>query len=474
MRFLYLALFFLFITSNVLSQGLEIHKSWIVKMSEEAFEQRHTMDLGDGVDHFNLISNRFQLLEIVTTHAVNESEMANIISELAYMHYYPNAKVSPRTRTPNDPLYGDQWNMDIINMPEVWESTTGGTTPSGKDIVIAVIDDGFEIDHVDLVDNLWTNEAEIPLNGIDDDGNGVIDDYRGYHIDTNNDDLPARSHGSRVAGIIGANGDNGTGVSGVNWETKLMLIGGVDLISEIMRSMEYIIDMKEMYIQTNGQRGANILVNNLSLGKERVFPEEFPDWCAFYEAAGELGILSVGATANELFNVDVEGDLPSVCDSDYLIVVTNTDIEDIKVIESAVGPIHVDIGAPGEFVLSTSTDNGFADIRGSSGSAPHVTGLAAILFGACSKLELLSQDNPGQAALIVKQAIIESAVPREGLDLTVSGGRLDAFAAYENILEFCAGDFSDAITVDNIFQNGSNVTLSYSTNNLSELSLIHI
>src|SRR5690625_7976435 len=102
--------------------------------------------------------------------------------------------------------------------------TTGGKISNTKDIEIGEIDDGFQVDHPDLADNIFINHGEIPGNGIDDDGNGYIDDYKGWNFEENNDSLDVGNNGNPVAGIIGAQGNNGIGSAGINWDVKCMAV----------------------------------------------------------------------------------------------------------------------------------------------------------------------------------------------------------------------------------------------------------
>ena len=131
--------------------------------------------------------------------------------------------------TPNDPLFSQQWNMQKVKAPSVWDVTTGGLTACGDTIVVAVIDGGFQTDLLDLTDNIWKNKGEIPNNGIDDDKNGYIDDVQGLNTFTLNDnhtagvDSKSIGHGTACAGLIGASGNNSKLVTGVNWKIKLML-----------------------------------------------------------------------------------------------------------------------------------------------------------------------------------------------------------------------------------------------------------
>ncbi len=136
-----------------------------------------------------------------------------------------HTNITLRESIPDDPFFGLQWAPAIMNLPQAWEEfTTGGVTATGDTIVVAVIDGGADWTHEDL--NCWENAHEIPNNGIDDDGNGYIDDFHGWNAYNHNGYVGSNNHGTHVSGIIGAVGNNGKGVCGVNWNVKVMPIAG--------------------------------------------------------------------------------------------------------------------------------------------------------------------------------------------------------------------------------------------------------
>ena len=158
-------------------------------------------------------------------------------------------------RVPNDPDFSVQDGLQLIDIERAWDFTTGGTTPSGRQIVIAIMDEGYDVTHEDLIPNLWTNPGEIPNNGFDDDNNGYIDDHLGLNVATDNDQHVVRSHGTSVSGIIGARGNNGIGISGVAWDAQLLLVSGVRSSSGIIEANNYIRDQRRLYNESNGAEG---------------------------------------------------------------------------------------------------------------------------------------------------------------------------------------------------------------------------
>jgi subtilisin family serine protease len=230
--------------------------------------------------------------------------------------------------TPNDPGYGEMWGLHNwgqtggtldtdIDAPEAWDITTGD-----GDIVVAVIDSGIDLNHPDLSANIWTNPGEIPGNGIDDDGNGYIDDVHGWDFSSNDnnpsDDIGVcGGHGTHTSGTIGAVGDNGIGVTGINWDVKIMPLKTAKQILIFFCGLEDADIIKAIeYAAMNGAR-----VSNNSYGG------------GFYNQAVFNTIraskhLFVAAAGNESNNNDVNPSYPASYDLDNIISVAATDHND--------------------------------------------------------------------------------------------------------------------------------------------------
>lgn len=375
-----------------------------------------------------------------------------LLSSSEVLHVQRN-HITTRRNAPNDPMYTQQWHLKNtgqnggvigadIKAEQAWDLATGGNTTQNDEIVLCVIDDGIDENHPDFAGNIWVNKHEIPNNGIDDDNNGYIDDYKGWNTFTDNDkllDFPSGnygSHGSQVAGMLGAVGNNGTGVSGINWKAKIMVVLGDTPESRAIESYEYPLKMRKLYNETNGAKGAFVVATNTSWGIDNAFPADAPIWCGFYDLLGKEGILNAGATINANINIDLEGDIPSTCPSDYFIGVTNTTNKD-KLANAGYGEQHIDIGAPGEKVTLTTNNESYGSFSGTSFATPAVVGALGLMYNfANNQFIQLSKDNPAEAAGRMKFALLAAADKIPALtNKTVTGGRLNLFECLQEVVK---------------------------------------
>lgn len=369
---------------------------------------------------------------------------------------------------PNDALYTDQWQYDNtgqsggtigadINIEDAWEETTGGLTVDGDTIVVCVIDGGFELSHPDLAPNMWVNHAEIPGNGIDDDLNGYVDDYLGWNAYSSTDNItPNNSHGTPVAGIVGAKGNDGYGVAGVNWNVKIMGVSGGGSEADALAAYTYPYIARKKYNETNGAEGAFVVATNASWGVDYGQAVDAPLWCAFYDSLGAVGILNAGATINGNVNVDVEGDLPTQCGSDYLISVTNMNHNDVKVTQAGYGTNSIDMGAFGAGTYTAASGNSHDSFGGTSGATPHVAGTIALLYSAdCQSFIDNAKLNPAQAALQIKEYIFDGLDANTSLlGITTQEGRLNVSNSINLLLDDC-GSCAPVTDLNSILDNQS-------------------
>lgn len=435
--------FFLLITHSVFGQLNQINKDQvIIKMQKdnspeelllnvhESFELKIEQCLSKHADIYLLNFNG------LTTN--KDEVISSLIKHPEILFAQPNRPVKLRA-TPNDPQFNNQWHHNLIQSELAWDITTGGTTDNGKEIVVALIESADLLNHDDLSGNHWKNLDEIPNNGIDDDGNGYIDDYNGWNVASNDDNIGTGSHGTNCAGMIGAIGNNDNGVTGANWNIKIMDIAGYGnpfTEANIIASYDYALNARLLYNQSNGNKGAFVVATSSSWGVDGGDPANYPIWCSFYDDLGEAGILNVGATTNQDQDVDTFGDVPTTCASEYMISVTATNNQDI-VDFAGYGDQTIDVAAPGSGIYTTAANNGYTYTSGTSFACPLTAGVIGLMYSIpCFKLESLSRTNPQEAAKRVKKALFDGVDQTAYLQTkTITGGRINSKNALDNIMD---------------------------------------
>ncbi len=354
-----------------------------------------------------------------------------------------NKKMSLRSiqRAPNDAAWAQQWGPVKIGAPAAWDIGTGGQNTDRDDIVVAVVDNGTDINHEDLKGNLWVNSGEIAGNNKDDDNNGYVDDVNGWNGYNSNGTIPAGMHGTHVSGIVGADGNNSKHIAGVNWDVKIMPVAASSGdTAVVLRGYNYVLEQKKAWLSSNGRRGANVVATNSSFGVDAAdcSEAEYKVWNDVYEAMGQAGILSAAATANQAWDIDSVGDVPTSCVSNYIIAVTNTTRDDKIYRQAGWGKIHVDLGAPGTDVYSTVPGNQARNLTGTSMATPHVAGAVAFLHSVASaSFTALAKAQPAKAAAELKKIMLNTVDPLADLNnKTVSGGRLNLAKAAQAISRY--------------------------------------
>jgi thermitase len=321
---------------------------------------------------------------------------------------------------PNDTNYPFQNSMNKIEAPKAWDLFTGS-----KDVIVAVIDSGVNYRHEDLKDNIWTNPGEIPGDGIDNDNNGFVDDIHGYDFaDDDNDPIEEYIHGTPIAGIIGATGNNNLGVAGINWQVSIMALkflneNGYGVTSDAVDSVEYA-----------ALQGASVTSNSwapdIAVGEYYPDPNQRPGSKIVYDAIkGSSEVLFVTAAGNGGHDTNLVLTYPGSFTLPNIIAVAATNQDDNLASFSNYGRRFIHLAAPGR-EIHTTDDSGFgglAKYRSSSGTsvaAPHVAGACALLKGYDSTL----------TAEQIKLLVLHTGDKLDSLkEKTITGRRLNVFNA---------------------------------------------
>ncbi|MBC6994334.1 S8 family peptidase [Neolewinella lacunae] len=399
--------------------------------------------------------------------AARERAEAMLSSSHAVLALEPNRAVDLRS-TPNDPEYaGKQGNLARAGFDRAWNLSSGGQTTDQHDIVVAILDAGFDVRHEDLAPSLWRNPGEIPNDGQDNDNNGYVDDSYGWDLIANDNAVPLNTHGTQVMGILGAKGNNGKGIAGTNWDLKVMLFS-IDDSAGIIEAYEYILEQRRRWNASQGAEGAFVVATNLSLGIEGATCADYAVWGGLYDDLGNAGVLTAAATANRSWDVDDFGDMPTDCPSDYLIGVANLGADDLLYRSSAFGRRSIDLAAHGEESFTTRNNGSYGPFGSTSAAAPYVAGAIALLYATpCPLLLEQSKTNPGAAALLVREAILGGTDPNQSLNFrTATGGSLNVFEAQRRLVEACGSQGNDDFAIARIFPNPTDRLLTIETNAL--------
>jgi subtilisin family serine protease len=384
--------------------------------NKDGTDDRYTSIMGGRLYHVELKGKKTDdlaapALGILQKHPAVEYANYNYIHHIALM--------------PNDPRFDELWGMHNtgqtggtpdadIDAPEAWDISTGSS-----EVIIGVIDTGVDYNHEDLAANIWTNPNEIPNNGVDDDGNGYIDDIHGVNTITGSGDpMDDHYHGTHCSGTIGAVGNNGKGVVGVCWTVKIIGIkflnsGGSGTTADAIESVNYAIWLKN--------HGTNIRVLSNSWGGGG-YDQTLHDAIS---AAGDVGILFTAAAGNNYgSNNDTTPFYPATYDCANILAVASTDHNDNLSSFSNIGPTTVDLGAPGSSILSTFPNNSYSSISGTSMATPHVSGAAGLLL---SVNDLLTFQE-------LKDYLMNYGDPIPALSgICLSGKRLNAYNSLNQI-----------------------------------------
>jgi subtilisin family serine protease len=311
---------------------------------------------------------------------------------------------------PNDPQYLDNtlWGLNKIHAPEAWDLTTGNPA-----LTVAVVDTGVDYTHPDLAANVWMNPGEVGGDSLDNDGNGFVDDVQGWNfaggVYPPRDPMDTDGHGTHVAGTVGGVGNNAVGVTGVNWNVKVMPLRAGDANG----LSDFDIVSAFNYACANGAK----VINGSFSG-----PDQSPEILSAINACPQA--LFVFAAGNETNNNDFAPSYPCSEPSANIVCVAATMPNDTLASFSNYGLSSVDLGAPGNAIWSTyaaaTPPAQYAYMSGTSMASPHVAGAAALVLA----------QRPTLSPVELKRALVNSVDSVPALQgLVASGGRLNVFRA---------------------------------------------
>lgn len=401
---------------------------YVVKIRDDVFVSQNISSLSNmlgaevksTIPSHNLVVIRKPAIQL-------QSSVAKTIGENPLVEFVEPNYIYRINKTPNDPLLGMSWGVINtgqkdsasqvgvrgidIGAEKAWDIQTGS-----KDVIVAVIDTGVNYNSADLIPNMWTNDAELKgKTGVDDDGNGIVDDIHGAAFTKNTstgNPLDDHGHGSHCAGVIGAKGDDGKGLVGVAWNVRIMGVkfltkDGGGSLEDAIKSIDYATKM-----------GAKIMSNSWGGGG-------YSDALKLaIERANAAGVLFVAAAGNESNNNDAKPSYPSSYNVPNVLTVAAIDNKGTIANFSNYGKTSVHVGAPGVNIYSLTT-TGYESWSGTSMATPHVSGLAV----------LLASQFPNMTNVELRERIITTARPIPGLRGKVrSGGAANAFFALTNTL----------------------------------------
>lgn len=366
---------------------------------------------GTIVDQDSPFSQEFGFRRVLLPESLTADQAISDLSRRALVRGVARNYLVQVGRVPNDARYGELWGLAKIGAPTAWDRTTGD-----RSMIVAVVDTGVDLAHPEVSSNGWLNTREVGGNGLDDDGNGYVDDVSGWDF-YSNDNGPSddNGHGTHVAGTIGASGDNGQGVVGVNWRVQLQALKvlGANGSGSLWGAAQAI-----HYAARNGAKVVNASFGcqgcNVSYMQQAIV------------ALNDAGGLFVAAAGNNGSNNDSLPFYPAAYTEAAVIAVAATNPSDTLASFSNYGATSVDLAAPGTSILSTLPNNGYASFDGTSMAAPHVAGAVALFWSA----------HPNATAPEVKARLYATVAARSSLAGKVgTGGRLDVQALVNTDVE---------------------------------------
>jgi outer membrane protein assembly factor BamB/subtilisin family serine protease len=373
------------ITDQELAQG---YRSRVLIVKPLTFQGAEKLDAAEAAEGFFTLRNferlgRMRVLEV--PEGMSLAEALSLLKSSGRYEFVVPDRIYRTQAVPNDPSFSQQWSLKNTGSTggiadvDIKAVTAWDTQSSASDVVVAVIDSGLRLTHQDISANLWVNSGEIAGNGIDDDGDGYIDDVHGINATVSTalakagDPTDDNGHGSHVSGIIGAAGNNGLGIAGVAWSVKIMALkflesNGFGSFSDGCECIDYAI-----------KKGARII--NASYGSDSSTGTYYAPEYTAYAAAKAAGIVVVVAAGNDAANIDVTKTYPACYQLDNIISVANSTALEDPSSRTNYGQGTCDLFAPGDSIYSLyhTSDSAYKTMSGTSMSAPHVAGALALI-----------------------------------------------------------------------------------------------
>lgn len=447
-----------FAKANQSKAPAAVQGEYIVKMKGQTLNKSVLARLGDYKEVIQAEAGTFVVVKSASAKSLSALRSMDEVEYVEPNYLYQAIKSAPALpgtfspvvseyfsrNTPTDPQYGKLWGLENtganepdklgnissnrgvkgadVNALAAWDITTGS-----KKVVVAVIDTGIDWNHPDLKNQMWTNKGEIPGDGIDNDGNGYIDDVHGWNASANNGSpMDGNAHGTHCAGTIGAEHNNGIGVAGVMADVELMAVkfltdSGSGSLADAIKAIDYATKMN-VDIMSNSWGGGG-------------FSQALED---SIKRANEKGIVFTAAAGNDGTNNDSAPHYPSNYQVDNVISVASHTAQDNLSSFSCYGRNTVHVAAPGSNILSTTPNNQYKVFSGTSMATPHVTGVVGLLIAQEGRI------NPKA----LRERLIKTSTPAAGYRRkVVANGRVNAYNFLTNTrIPSSEPDFSNART----------------------------
>ncbi len=386
------------------AEGAAASTTWLVRVREGMAPERARQVLaGEGLTPLREIP-RIHVWVVRPEGVSAQGVAAELLERGEILWAEPNGIYRIAAVHPNDAYYwSNQWNVRLIGLPDAWLFSRGDSRP------VAIVDTGADLYHPDLASKIWRNADEIPANGLDDDGNGYVDDIVGWDFTSFQDPYPQddNGHGTHVAGIVGAATDNAEGIAGVSWFSPIMPLkalwyDGTGSWADIAEAVIYAAD-----------NGAHII--NLSLGAP-YYSATLHDAVQYAYGRGCLLVAAAGNYCTSLFYPAAYPEVMAVA-----ATMPNDERADFSCRDA-----RLDVAAPGVNIYSTYPTSmrypPYTGMNGTSMASPHVAGLAALLWAY----------HPNATAAQIAQTITSTAkdIYPWGRDANTGWGRIDAAAAF--------------------------------------------